>query len=155
MRSLNPQEYFSTPNVGNPYVTSAAPGFIGAQSNVNPWALKVMPDTTLWQNQVTRRNFDSRYGIVATVGMCGASEGVATTGTFIDLSEGTRFNQGSYIRANPRAAYPMRPIILGNQYARTNPTQQWYAGGYTSAVPSMSDALSSMLNKPATGGYAG
>jgi hypothetical protein len=49
----------------------------------------------------------------------------------------------------------MRPIVLGNQYARTNPTQKWYAGGYTNMVPTMSDALSNMLQKPTTGGYAG
>jgi hypothetical protein len=155
MRSLNAQEFQSAPNFAYPFLGSNRAGYLGATGLANPWLLKVAPDTKLWQDQVTQRNFDSRYGIVATVGMAGVSEGVAKTGTFVDLSEFSRFGQGSWRRTNPRAAYPMRPIVLGNQYARTNPTQQWYMGGYTSSLPAMSDQLSAMLNKGSNGGYAG
>jgi hypothetical protein len=155
MRTLNAQDTQSLPNNAYPFLGSDRPGYMGATGLANPWLLKVAPDTALWQNQVTQRNFDSRYGIVATVGMAGVSEGVAKTGTFVDLSDASRFGQGSWRRANPRANYPMRPIVLGNAHARTNPAQAWYTGGYTSALPGMSDQLSAMLNKPSTGGYSG
>lgn len=156
MRSLNPPNYAEAPNGAYPYLGSNRAGYIGATGNPNPWLLRVMPDTELWQQQVTRYNNDPRYGIVATIGMGGAFGGVPTTGTFVDLSESSRFHVGRFDRTNPRAAYPLRPIIAGANAARINPAQQWYAPGYVDGLPvSQSDVLSAMLAKPGTGGYAG
>jgi len=155
MRSLNSPSYAQAPNDGSPYTTSDKPGFIGAAENANPYRLKTAPDTLLWQNQVTDYNQDPRYGIVATVGMAGAQSGIPKSGTFVDVSAGTRFGVGSFARTEIRTAYPLRPIIAGAGAARINPALSWYTPGYTSALPSQSDQLSAMLNKPSTGGYSG
>ena len=155
MRSLNAPDYSVLPNTAYPYMGSNRAGYIGATGNPNPWLLKVAPDTALWQNNVERYNHDPRYGIVATVGMGGALTGVPTTGTFVDLTEASRFHTGRFDRANPRANYPMRPIIAGNAAARVNPAANWYSGGYSNSLVTQSDVLSAMLAKPSTGGYSG
>jgi hypothetical protein len=114
-----------------------------------------MPDTALWQNQVMRYNQDPRYGIVATVGTCGVNLGVPTSGTFIDLGPATRFHFGSFGRTEPRANYPMRPIIAGASAARINPALSWYSGGYSNTLQSSSDMLSAVMSKGTYGGYSG
>jgi hypothetical protein len=155
VRDLNHPSYADAPNTAYPYLGSNRAGYLGATGVPNPYLLKVAPDTALWQNNVERRNFDVRYGIVATIGMAGSAEGVPTTGTFVDMTDNTRFHTGRFDRANPRANYPMRPVIAGNASARTNPAAQWYAGGYTTNLVTQSDVLSAMLQKPSTGGYSG
>jgi len=155
MRGLNAPNYADLPNTAYPYLGSNRAGYIGATGIPNPYLLHVAPDTALWQNQVMRYNQDSRYGIVGTIGLCGVNTGVPTSGTFVDLSDATRFHTGRYDRCSPRANYPMRPIIAGAAAARINPAAQWYGPGYTSTLISQSDALTAMLAKPAVGGYAG
>ena len=155
MRLLNAPNYADTPNTAYPYLGSNRAGYIGATGVPNPYLLKVAPDTALWQNQVMAYNRDPRYGIVATVGLCGVNGGIPATGTFVDLSEATRFHVGRFDRANPRATYPLRPIIAGASAARINPAQTWYGPGYTTTLVSQSDQLSAMLAKPSYGGYSG
>jgi hypothetical protein len=155
VRSLNTPSYADLPNVAYPYLGSNRAGYIGATGIPNPYLLKVMPDTRLWQTQVESRNVDPRYGIVGSVGMGGAQIGVPATGTFVDMSEASRFHIGRYDRAEPRAMYPLRPIIAGNNAARTNPAAQWYGPGYTTTLQTQSDVLSAMLAKPSVGGYSG
>ena len=155
MRSLNPPSYADVPNGAVPWPGSGRAGYIGAVSSPNPYLLRVAPDTALWQNQIEAYNADPRYGLVASVGTAGVNIGVPKTGTFVDMSEATRFHMGRFARSDPRAFYPLRPIIAGNASARINPALAWYSGGYTTALPSMSDQLSAMLNKPSIGGYSG
>jgi hypothetical protein len=155
MRSLNAPTYADLPNTAYPYLGSNRAGYIGATGIPNPFLLRVAPDTALWQNQVRRYNQDPRYGIVATVGLCGVNTGIPTSGTFVDMSDNTRFHIGRFDRASPRANYPMRPIIAGAAAARLNPAASWYGPGYVSTLASQSDALSAMLSKPSFGGYSG
>lgn len=155
MRSLNAPNYADVPNAAYPFMGSNRAGYLGATGNPNPYLLRVAPDTLLWQNQVQRYNQDARYGIVATVGMAGVNTGVPTSGTFVDLSDNTRFHIGRFDRASPRANYPMRPVVAGAAAARINPAAQWYGPGYTSVLTSQSDTLTAMLAKPSVGGYSG
>jgi hypothetical protein len=154
MRFLNPPSYASTPNDAAPWTGSGRAGYIGQVSNANPYLLKVAPDTLLWQQQVYRPASAPGYGIVASVGM-GGRVGVPTTGTFVDLGDDSRFHVNRYARTEPRAHYPLRPVIAGAASARINPAtvQGWYGPGYTSQLASQSDVLSAMLAKPSTGGY--
>lgn len=155
MRLLNAPSYADLPNVAYPYLGSNRAGYLGATGLPNPWLLRVMPDTALWQNHVQAYNADPRYGIVASVGTCGVNIGVPTTGTFIDLGPASRFHTGSWGRTEPRANYPMRPIIAGAAAARVNPALSWYNAGYVSNIQSSQDLLSAVLAKPGFGGYSG
>ncbi len=155
MRGLNAPNYADLPNTAYPYLGSNRAGYIGATGIPNPWLLRVAPDTALWQNQIESRNVDPRYGIVATVGMGGSQAGVPATGTYVDMSSATRFHTGRFDRTDPRAVYPLRPIIAGNSAARVNPAAAWYGPGYTNTLLTSSDVLTAMLAKPSYGGYSG